>query len=176
MTETITMKPFIPILTALALHLATALAPLSAQAAQSERLPASESGKEINAALQALERQRAAAILRRDIPTLRMLMDRQYHHVESRGRARSKTELLTALDRDEFRFLIYETESSQIQVLDGGAAAIVTGVFRSQQAGRGAKLFRGRYVRVWVRQPDGWKNTFHQTTEIRPAQDSCPCD
>ena len=159
----------------LALALLPALTPLPALSAQSER-PSAAAESEIHTTLLALERQRSAAIVRRDIAALRTLMDRHYYHVESRGRVRSKTELLTALEREDFRFRVYETESTEIQVLDGGVAAVVAGVFRSQQAGPGAKPFRGRYVRVWVRQPDGWKNTFHQTTEIRPAQDTCPCD
>ncbi|NNG22117.1 nuclear transport factor 2 family protein [Telluria aromaticivorans] len=146
-----------------------------AAGAQSHRLTtAAES--EIQSALLALERQRAGAILRRDTAVLRALMDRQYYHVESRGRVRSKTDLLTAIERDDIHFRVYETESTEIQVLDGGVTAIVTGIFRSQLAAAGSKLFRGRYVRVWVRQPDGWKNTSHQTTEIRPAQDNCQCD
>lgn len=130
---------------------------------------------EIRAQLLALERQRASAIVRNDIPALQALMDRYYRHVESRGRVRSKTELLTALERGDFRFLSYENESAEIQLLNGGEAAVVAGVFRSQQAGAGAKLFRGRFVRVWVREPDGWKNTFHQTTEIRSDQGKCDC-
>jgi len=139
--------------------------------AQPERAASAEA----ESVLAALERQRAQAILRRDIATLRNLMDRQYHHVESRGRIRSKTELLTAFERDEMRFRMYEIESSEVQLLDGGGAALVTGTFRSVLAGASARPFRGRYARIWVRQPDGWKNTFHQTTEIRPAQDNCDC-
>ncbi|MFC5478117.1 nuclear transport factor 2 family protein [Massilia suwonensis] len=128
---------------------------------------------EIEAALLKLEQQRADAILRRDIPALRRLMDRYYRHVESRGRVRSKTGLLTALERDEFRFQTYENESAEVQVLDGGKSAIVAGVFRSRQ--EGGKPFRGRFVRVWVREAEGWKNTFHQGTEIRPATEGCQC-
>lgn len=123
----------------------------------------------IEAHLLALERQRAEAILRRDIPALRGLMDRYYQHVESRGRVRSKTELLRALARGDIRFRTYANETTDIQVLDGGAVAVAAGVFHSQEADPDAGLFRGRYVRIWVRQPDGWKNTFHQTTEIRPV-------
>ena len=126
--------------------------------------------------LKSLERQRAAAILQRDIPALRALMDRRYAHIESRGRARSKTELLTALERGDIRFKVYENESTDVQLLDDGDAALVTGIFRSAAAEGSAKTFRGRYVRVWVRQADGWKNTYHQATEIRPAQSACPCD
>ena len=161
----------------IAILLAAQLAAGAAWAARSQGdRPGAAAESEIQAALVALERQRVSAILRRDIPALRTLMDRQYYHVESRGRVRSKTELLTAIEREDIQFRVYEAESTDVQVLDGGATAIVTGIFRSQQAVAGAKPFRGRYVRVWVRHPDGWKNTFHQSTEIRPAQDDCPCD
>lgn len=147
---------------------------MPATAAQNDRAPGAET--EIQTLLVTLERQRANAIRRRDIATLRHLMDRQYHHVESRGRIRSKTELLTSIEREDLRFRVYEIESMEVQVLDGGSAALVTGIFRSRQAGAAAKPFRARFVRVWVNQPDGWKNTFHQTTGIRPAQDDCPCN
>ncbi|MFC0250305.1 nuclear transport factor 2 family protein [Massilia consociata] len=133
-------------------------------------------GSETHAAFLALERQRASAILRRDIPALRALMDRHYYHVDSRGRARSKAELLSALERDDFRYRVYDIESAEVRLLDRGSAAVVTGTFRTQQASGEAKPFRGRYVRVWTHQPDGWKTTFNQSTEIRPAQAGCPCD
>lgn len=135
--------------------------------------PAAEQGAVADSALQAqlvaLEKRRAEAIVQRNMPALRELMDRYYRHVESRGRVRSKTELLTALERGEFMFQMYENESADVQVLPGGRAAVVAGVFRSQQ--KGGQPFRGRYVHVWVRGADGWKNTFHQGTEIRPAVD-----
>jgi hypothetical protein len=158
-----------------ALFLSSALLTGSAHAAQAQHERSATAESEVRASLLLLERQRASAIVRQDIPALQNLMDRYYRHVESRGRVRSKTELLTALERGDFRFLTYENESTEIQLLKGGEAAVVAGVFRSQQAGAGAKPFRGRYVRVWVHEADGWKNTFHQTTEIRPAQDKCDC-
>ena len=167
------MKRFVSIAVLLAAQLLSGAA--SATGSQNDR-PGAAAASEIQAALVTLERQRASAILRGDIPALRTLMDRHYYHVESRGRVRSKTELLTAIEREDIQFRVYETESTDVQVLDGGVAAIVTGIFRSQLAAQGAKPFRGRYVRVWVRQPDGWKNTFHQTTEIRAAQDNCQCN
>ncbi|WEF34731.1 nuclear transport factor 2 family protein [Pseudoduganella chitinolytica] len=148
-----------------------AYSPALAASAQPSQRAAED---DVEAQLLALERRRADAIVRRDIPALRDLMDRYYRHVESRGRVRSKTDLLTALERGEFRFQFYESETAEVQLLPGGQAAVVAGVFRSQQPGR--KLFRGRYVRVWVRAPDGWKNTFHQGTEIRQAADRCPCE
>lgn len=142
--------------------------PLHAAGLQSERAVASGE-VDLHALLAGLERQRANAILRRDVAVMRHLMDRQYSHVDSRGRMRSKTELLTALEHDRFRFRVYEIESTEVQVLDGGSAALVTGSFRTLQAGAAARPFRGRFAHLWVRQPDGWKSRFHQSTEIRPG-------
>ena len=168
------MKPLIGIV----LYLALPLLPGAGRAALPNDRPAvsTDTPAHVQSVLQSLERQRSNAILQRDISTLRKLMDREYSHVESRGRARSKTELLTALDRGDIRFKVYENESSEVQLLDDGEAALVTGIFRSVLAQPNAKMFRGRFVRVWVRQEDGWKNTYHQATEIRPAQTACPCD
>lgn len=142
----------------------------AAKAQPSQRAAESD----VEAQFLALEKQRADAIVRRDAPALRELMDRYYRHVESRGRVRSKTELLTALERGDFRFTTYEVETADVQLLPGGQSAIVAGVFRSQQ--KGGKLFRGRYVHVWVREPDGWKNTYHQGTEIKLASEPSACN
>ncbi|RZA33630.1 MAG: nuclear transport factor 2 family protein [Lysobacteraceae bacterium] len=163
------MKP--PILTAILFTALLAPLPPHAAGRQSERAIAADE-VDHHALLSGLERQRANAILRRDVAVLRNLMDREYSHVDSRGRMRSKTELLTALGSDRFRFRLYEIESTEVQVLDSGSAALVTGTFRTLQAGAAARPFRGRFVHLWVRQPDGWKSRFHQSTEIRPAGDN----
>jgi len=163
-----------PLLTCRAALLGMAI--LAGAPAGAEQPPRSPAAQDARAAVAALERQRAVAFQRRDIAALRSLMDRQYYHVESRGRARSKTELLTALEHDGLRVRNYEIESSEIQLLGDGRTALVTGTFRTLMEGPPPKPFRGRFARLWVHQPDGWKNTFHQATEIRPAQDSCECN
>jgi hypothetical protein len=134
---------------------------------------AAETG--VHAALIALERQRANAIVRRDLAVLRQLMDRNYYHVESSGRVRSKTELLTTLERDDFGIRVFHIETAEVQMIGGGNAALVTGTLRMVQTATPSRTLRVRYARIWVRQPDGWKNTFHQSTEIKPPQDSCDC-
>ena len=163
------MKPLIGI----ALCLAIQLLPGTSRAAMQNERPAgtTDTPAHVQSVLQSLERQRANAILQRDIATLRKLMDRQYSHVESRGRARSKTELLTALDRNDFRFRLYEIDSTEVHLLEGANAALVTGTYRALMAGDAAKPLRFRFAHLWIRQPDGWKNSFHQSTAIRPAQD-----
>lgn len=164
------MEASIRIQLVFAVHALLGFADLAAAATGQTAAPQSE----IETTLLRLEEQRAKAILQRDTLALHKLMDRYYRHVESRGRVRSKTDLLTALERGDFRFQVYKNESTEIQVLDGGNAAVVAGVFISRQVG--SKLFRGRYVRVWVSKPEGWKNTFHQGTEIITETSACKCD
>lgn len=161
---------------ALACSICLILAQLACSPAHAAKAQPSQRAAEgdVEAQLLALEKQRADAIVQRDAAALRELMDRYYRHVESRGRVRSKTELLTALERGDFRFTTYEVETADVQLLPGGQSALVAGVFRSQQ--KGGKLFRGRYVHVWVREPDGWKNTYHQGTEIKLTSEPSACN
>ncbi len=147
-----------------------AMPPAHAAGFQSQRAIAAGE-VDVPAMLAGMERQRAKAIVQRDIATLRHLMDREYYHVDSRGRVRSKTELLTALDRNDFRFRLYEIDSTEVQLLEGANAALVTGTYRALMAGNAAKPLRFRFAHLWIRQPDGWKISFHQSTAIRPAQD-----
>ena len=117
------------------------------------------------------ERLRALALGQRDIEVLRRLISGDYYHVESNGRVRSKTEFLQALARNEFRIRGYGVDDVEIKVVDDGGTAIVTGTYRTTlQDVPAGQPTRGRYVRVWTRHPDGWRNALHQSTEIRTVQ------
>jgi hypothetical protein len=135
-------------------------------------VPVSASGavaREI-AAVRDAERKRLQAVINRDIEALRNLISGEYYHVESNGRVRTKTEYLQALGRGEFRVSSYEIDDVEIKLLAGGRAAVVTGRFHAQVLGLNAtRQLRGRYVRIWAQQAEGWRNTLHQSTEIRPA-------
>lgn len=116
------------------------------------------------------ERQRALALNGRDIERLRRLIGGNYHHVETNGRLRTKTEFLQALARDEYRIRQYEIEDMEIEVAASGELAIVTGTYRAARIALSAgQPARGRYVRVWTRHADGWRVARHQATEIRTA-------
>jgi len=120
------------------------------------------------AAVRAAEQQRAEAVASRDIATLRKLISGDYYHVETGGRARTKTEFLQLLTRGEFEFRSYEVDDMEIKMLDNGRAAVVTGRFRAEAQGANRpREVRGRYVRMWVLGPDRWRNTMQQSTEIR---------
>lgn len=124
----------------------------------------------VRAAVSAAEQRRAQAVASRDVAALRTMISGDYYHVETGGRARTKTEFLQLLTRDEFEFRSYEVDDHEIRMFDNGRAALVTGRFRAEFQGAGPEReLRGRYVRMWVLGPEGWRNTLHQSTEIRPA-------
>lgn len=121
------------------------------------------------AAVRMAEQQRAQAIAGRDIASLRKLISGDYHHVESTGRTRTKTEFLQLLARGEYEWRSYDLQDMEIRMFDQGRAALVMGRFRAEvDASARARELRGRYVRLWVLGPDGWRNTMQQSTEIRP--------
>jgi ketosteroid isomerase-like protein len=141
-------------------------------AAQGAAFSSARSSALANAVREA-EQLRAQALARRDIGVLRRLISGDYYHVESNGRVRTKTEFLQALERNEFRLRGYGVDDVEINVLDGGSTAIVTGAYRATMQSLPANQpARGRYVRVWTRHPDGWRNALHQSTEIRPVNDA----
>ena len=124
---------------------------------------------ELSAVL-AAERLRAEAVAARDQATLRKLFSGDYYHVDTNGRVRSKTELLQLLARNEFEFRSYEISDVEARLFDNGRVAMVTGRLHANQLFQGqVRDFRGRFVRVWTLTADGWRNTMHQSTEIRPA-------
>lgn len=115
------------------------------------------------------ERKRAQAVAGRDVTILRSLIGGEYYHVESNGRVRSKTEFMQMLARDEFEFRSYDIDDMDVTLLDAGRTAIVTGRILAQvQNPNRPREFRGRFVRIWALQQDGWRNVLHQVTEIKP--------
>ena len=122
-------------------------------------------------ALRDAERLLAEAVATGDADALRDLIATDYYHVETNGRVRTRSEFMQVLARDEYEFRSYSNVSMEIQLLNSGHTAIVRGRMQAdlQPAGR-PREFRGRYVRVWQLQTDGWRNTMMQSTEIRPAR------
>lgn len=144
------------------LCLASLLLPLAASASDA-------AGRNPTLGVREAERQRALALNERDIELLRRLIGGNYRHVESNGRLRTKTEFLQALARDEYRIRNYALEDMEVEVV-AGDVAIVTGTYRAARIDLGAgQPLRGRYVRVWTRQPEGWRMSLHQGTEIKTA-------
>lgn len=116
------------------------------------------------------ERRRAQAVASRDVDAMRSLISGEYYHVESNGRVRTKTQYLQMLGRDEFEFQSYEIDDVDVSLPGNGRVAVVTGRLVAQvKAPNRPRDFRARFVRVWVLDGDIWRNTLHQTTEIKPG-------
>ena len=163
-----------PLPSALFLSLAFAAGAASAHVPLRGAMPGSAVTNAPSPALVALrdaERRLAEAVATRDVDTVRDLIATDYYHVETNGRVRTRSEFMQLLARDDYEFRSYATVSMEIQWLDKGRAAVVRGRMQADlQPGGGPREFRGRYVRVWQLQTDGWRNTMMQSTEIRPAR------
>ncbi len=162
----------LPSVLLIAIALATAAA--TAQVPLRGALPGAAATTTQSATLTALrdaERRRADAVAARDVDTLRDIIATDYYHVEPNGRVRTRSEYLQLLARDEYEFRAYTNVSMEIQLLDSGRTAIVRGRFHADLPPSGREReFRGRYVRVWQLQANGWRNTMMQSTEIRPGR------
>lgn len=122
-------------------------------------------------ALQALlhvEKIRESAMARGDITLLKSLFSDYYYHVESNGRVRSKTQLLLSMQRGEFEFQSYTVDEVEVRL--SGVTAITIGRFTvTREVGLEQKKYSGRFMRVWERDGNRWRNTMHQATEVKPA-------
>lgn len=144
---------------------AEAMAPEAAAPA-----PGGAAGPREIAAVRDVERLRARALASRDVAALRKLISGEYYHVESNGRVRTKTEFLQALGRDEFGMSEYDVDDMEISLVGNGRVAVVTGRYHARMRSLDTvRQVRGRYVRIWTLYPEGWRNSLHQSTEIRPA-------
>lgn len=121
------------------------------------------------AAIVNAERSRADAVLRRDVAALRATLGREYYHIDSNGRSRSKTDFLQAIERDNTGQLSYELGNVEVFAAGDGSTVYVAGSYLGRATeGTPTRQTRGRFVRVWVLQNDQWKNTLHQATQILP--------
>ncbi|WP_288381754.1 nuclear transport factor 2 family protein [uncultured Massilia sp.] len=116
-----------------------------------------------------VERKRMEAVTGGDVETLKRLISRQYYHVESNGRLRTRTAFLQAVAEHTFSTGNYQIDDSEVQVAPDGGSAVVVGTFNAVSKAADARRIRAHYVRVWVRQGASWVNTVHQSTEITPA-------
>ncbi|WP_177207874.1 nuclear transport factor 2 family protein [Massilia yuzhufengensis] len=118
----------------------------------------------------AAEKQRREAVAGGNVEALKRIVSREYYHVESNGRMRTRTAFLQAVSNKAFASVDYQPSDTEVQMAPGGATAVVVGTFSAVQQAGVPRRIRARFVRVWVRQGGAWVNTIHQSTEIAPAQ------
>lgn len=114
----------------------------------------------------AVEASRVRALLNADIALLDQITARDYVHVESNGRRRSKTEFLDGLARFEFRFESFVIDENHVRIV--GSVAIVTGCYHNEIRTReGLQPVKyARHIRVYVKDDGRWQNVAHQATQI----------
>jgi len=113
------------------------------------------------------EKLRESAMARGDIEMLKSLFSDYYYHVESNGRVRSKTQLLLSVQRGEFKFLSYTVDEMEVRL--NGPVAVTIGRFTvTREVGPEQRQYSGRFIRVWERDGNRWRNTMHQATEVKP--------
>lgn len=103
-----------------------------------------------------------------DVTLLKSLFSEYYYHVESNGRVRSKTQLLLSVQRGEFKFLSYKVDEIEVRLT--GLVAVATGRFTvTREVGPDKRHYTGRFIRIWEHDGNRWRNTMHQSTEVKPV-------
>lgn len=120
----------------------------------------------IEKSILAVERERWRALTEADTNTLKSLLGRNYYHIDSGGRLRSKTEFLQAIERGDFVQMKFSSSNHEIEI--EGPMAIIRGLCSiEQQSNSSSDKYILRYVRVWQLISGRWVNTMHQTTRIK---------
>jgi len=114
----------------------------------------------------AVEAMRVRALLNADLAVLDRITARDYVHVDSNGRRRSKTEFLDGLARSEFRFESLAIDENHVRI--AGPVAIVTGCYHNEIRTREGlqPVKHARHIRVYVKDGGLWRNIAHQATQI----------
>jgi uncharacterized RmlC-like cupin family protein/ketosteroid isomerase-like protein len=131
-----------------AVGLALGLAPTTGQRAAGNRTAEQE--------VRAVERQRAQALLKRDINVLERTMAEDYRFTDPDGRIATKTQELAGFQSGDTRFEAFDTRDVQVRVY--GNTAVVTGHAsikgRSHDRDIGGEY---RYTRVYVKEGAPWR-------------------
>lgn len=115
----------------------------------------------------AAEEQRYQAFKSENVEVLKSLLGRDYYHVDSNGRLRSKTEFLQAVSRGDFASYNLAVNSSEVEV--NGCVAIVRGLIRVEHKTASAEKYTVRDMRLWQLVSGRWVNTMHQFTRLQPS-------
>lgn len=121
--------------------------------------------QELVAAVIQAEQRLAAAHITLDIATIDRLLHPDYRIIQLGGLQETKAQTLASLQRDNRHWDLAESDEMDVRLY--GDTAVVTGRWRGR--GRnGAKAFdyRARFLSIWVREGDEWRNVAYMATEI----------
>lgn len=98
-----------------------------------------------------------AAISRGDTAATDKLLSRDFTFIDAAGQVHSRRSVLASLKASP------RGTSARINVGDYGRIAVVTGSYKSAQAGERNDLYA---VDVWIKEPDGWKTLIHHNNVL----------
>jgi ketosteroid isomerase-like protein len=110
-------------------------------------------GGSVLAAAKALQ----AAIRSGDAATAERFLARDFTFIDAAGHEHSRRSVLNALRASP------RSSGTQIKVRDHGRVALITGSYKSAQAGERNDLFA---LDVWIKQPQGWKALIHHNNVL----------
>ena len=113
----------------------------------------------------AAERELAAAHLRLDLEAFDRLLHPDYVIIQPGGRVEDKTATMASLRSGERRWELARSDGFEVRVY--GNTAVVVGRWRGKGVNAGTPFdYRARFLSVWVKEGDQWRNVAVQSTAI----------
>ena len=111
------------------------------------------------------EQRLAAAHLTLDLATIADLLHEDYIIVQPGGRLETKHDVLNSYASGARHW--QQAEVSQLQVKIYGNTARVLGIWRAKGTNNGTPFdYRTRFISIWIKQNDEWKNISYASAEI----------
>ena len=120
------------------------------------------------AQIEALDSQRAQAILARRFAELEPLLGDDLRYIHSSAVQENKTEYLDKLTNGHYLYHGLDVQQREFRVL--GDVVLVNGDLRIDVEVKGTrKVVLSRYLQVWARRPRGWQMVSWQSVPVPAA-------
>jgi len=113
-----------------------------------------------------LERQRALAVVHRDLEFLDKITAADSMRILPTGALESKADLLSKLKSGEVTYSAIDVDQLSVKVYDGAAVATGRSAAQGQAHGKAFQA-RWRFSRVWIRKDSGWQEVMFQLTPLQ---------
>jgi ketosteroid isomerase-like protein len=111
------------------------------------------------------EQRLAAAHLTLDLAVIADLLHQDYVIVQPGGRFETREDILASYASGARHW--QQAEVSQLQVKIYGNTARVLGIWKAVGTNEGTQFnYRARFISIWIKQNDEWKNVSYASAEI----------
>ena len=113
------------------------------------------------------EQRLAAAHLTLDIPLIAGLLHEDYLILQPGGSVETRQEVLSSYQSGERHWDKAEIELTEVTIY--GRAARVLGIWRAKGThARKPFDYQARYISIWIKERDKWRNLSYSSSEIEP--------